>query len=135
LEENSVGERLRYNEFNDHLAKLLGVRGFGSEIVLNGYKELYFYINLLTCMANTSEMTSLLDLAYRRDLASFSKTIFDDKPSVNILDRVFKFQLPLDASLERIDIMNSCLFVVKDLKSLIDNVNGIGYVFNAGPQK
>ncbi len=75
-------------------------------------------------------MSTLLDLAYNKDYFEFANIILKIYSN-----RISYIGYSVNPEVEVLNIINSCVFVVKDINKLIDNVKKIGYSnINEGPQ-
>lgn len=87
-------------------------------------------ITRLVIHTDTSSMSQLLDLAFKKDHVSFAQEVLGSLDNYHIIGRV----LSLDKNIEPLNIINGCAFIVKDLEKFISCVRDCNYNLNAGPQ-
>lgn len=147
------------NYFNSQYKK--GILDFKNEFLslleqyhnLNTHRDVLLYINKLSFFTENNLMSELFDLGYKKDLAKFTKkillhTILGLKEFERKILGISKFMSKNYSSyyasdmytdmkqlFEKINVTNSCLFVVEDLNLLIKNLKDKGYVISEGSQK
>jgi hypothetical protein len=105
------------------------LRHLGDYYVESITQQLINSINKLTYTVSNEDMLKIFNLAVNKEYKNYINTIIsplkdlsgindsiEDKPSVNI------------------NILNSCLFIVRDLRSFISDLNNKGHKVNEGPQ-
>ena len=132
LHNDEVTDRLSYNTNNERLSVFLG--SGKRDIIISNYSDLYLLINRLISISSLDEIVSMITLAHNRNYVDFSKLIFDNKLYTKLLNHNIEFRLDTNST-EKIDILNSTVFVVSDLELLVEKVRARGFVFNTGPQK
>lgn len=72
-------------------------------------------------------MCKIINLGFYNKYSYFIKLIYANTPTVsNLLSRLFQ---------PKFSVLNSTLFIVEDLESLLNSVTDKGFVTNQGPQK
>lgn len=94
---------------------------------LKGIPSLFDLTNNLSHIS--SDTATLIDLAFKRDYLRFLNVIYNNK-----FNDLFK-QVINDNPLDKVSILNSCLFVVSDVNKFLENIRGKGYNINGGPQR
>ena len=99
------------------------------------------YINKLVIFSDVFSMSLLIDIAYNKNYDVFVKEILGSLSNydklVNKLSSDNKFDdknKDIDTNAQAINIINSCLFIVRDEKKLINNIKALDYNVNPGPQ-
>jgi hypothetical protein len=78
-------------------------------------------------IGDTEVMSNILKLGVERDFRGYIKLIYENTPLVlNIFENL---------TMPEFSVLNSTLFIVKDLEDLIKQVGNKGFVINQGPQK
>lgn len=106
-------------------------------LILRGYNysegvnKLFNAINRLWIVGDYELISTLLDLAYNKDYFHFANIIVQH----TISDRFSWQGYNVDPDQESLNILNSSVFIVKDINLLLDNVKKIGYSdIDQGPQ-
>lgn len=94
--------------------------------------EILKLINRLIYVSRFDMLPVLLDMAYNKDYMGFIKIILGD---LHDYDYNIRFIGNDEIKNAYFNIINSCLFVVKDLDALLHNISLNNYNVNAGPQK
>ena len=92
--------------------------------------EIYRLINRLVIAIGINSMSKLVDLALKKEHEAFIKEILGSLDNYSRLVRDLKD----DRNIEPISIINSCLFVVKDIEKFIIHIRDNNYNINQGPQ-
>jgi hypothetical protein len=128
------GDSLKLNKINDYLSNFLDNEGVGSTILISNYNELFKLINMLNYTSDYDDVATLIDLAYNKKHDEFGYTILSSVGD-NLFNRSISFNISESDQIPKINITNSCLYIVDDLNFFIEKVKSKGYVINAGPQK
>jgi len=94
---------------------------------LKGVLSLFDITNNLSHIS--FDTATLIDLAVKRDYLGFLNVIYN-----NTFNDLFK-QVINDNPLDKVSILNSCLFLVNDLNKFLSNIREKGYNINGGPQR
>ncbi len=92
--------------------------------------QMFKLINTLIIHSDYTRMSTLIDLAFNKDYLLFLNEVLDTSDNYNDF---FK-GLNKDIDTEPINIINGCLFVVKELDPLIKLIKQKNYNVNTGPQ-
>ena len=86
------------------------------------------FINKLTLTITVDCMPVLVDLAINKNYKNFSK---------QVLNTIKGHELFIDnvSNTQSINVIDSCLFAVKNLDQFVEGINKLGYNINTGPQK
>jgi hypothetical protein len=82
----------------------------------------------LSLISDNTTIASLIDLAVKRNYLDFLNIIYNYKYKLLFEEYIKNF------SQEKVSIINTCLFIVKDLDSFIKGIRNKGYNINGGPQ-
>lgn len=94
------------------------------------YIEVFRLINKLVMHADICTMSQLVDIALKKDYKSFAWKILGSSLNNYNKNKVFS----INRDIERLSIINGCVFIVKDLEKFILSVRDNNYNLNAGPQ-
>lgn len=95
-----------------------------------GLIKLFETVNRLWKVCDYELMSTLLDLANKNEYFDFANIILS-----TLSDRLYFNGYQVDSEDEPLNLINSCVFVVKDINLLIDNVKMKGYcLIKEGPQ-
>jgi len=89
----------------------------------------FTFLNSLTYATDCNHMCHIADLAYNQAYYDF---LFEILGSTNIFSL---YKEKVNADITHHNLLNSCLFVVKDIERFITGVRSKGYNINGGPQK
>ncbi len=128
LDSNPVEDKLIFSKTLINLEKLV-------DNIKNSYypitnTEILMLITRLVIHTDTRSMSGLVDLALKKDHKSFVQETLGSLDNYHIIDRVLR----INKSIEPINIINGCAFIVKDLDKFILYVRDNNYNLNAGPQ-
>jgi group I intron endonuclease len=131
LEDKTV-DRLFLNENNQDFKDF---RSYitSSDCAIRDLKSIFVLINKLIYIGNYKEMSNIIELAYKKDYLKSIKEILGSLKEYVLLEEYLR-NIDLIEERESINIINSCLFIVKNLNFFVDNVKKKGYVVNGGPQ-
>lgn len=133
--DTSLGEHfpfvsnLELSLFHDNLRSLLD-SVVESEYLGTDLESTISIINKLTYLADYNLMYKLIDLANKRNYLEFIKEILNSIDNHEMLIS----KLSSIENVRSINIINSCLFVVKDLDKFINNLKDKGLSVNCGVQ-
>lgn len=92
--------------------------------------KLFDIVNRLSYICDYEMLSVLLDLACKKNYYEFAEIIL-----WNFSKRYFNIGHQVDPDKEPLNLLNSSVFVVRDINILIENVKKIGYCnINEGPQ-
>ena len=94
--------------------------------------DLLYKLNKLIYTANYEEMSYIILLANRKEYIKYINEILGSIEGYTLLEE--SLQNSFVEEVNSINLINGCLFVVKNLKFFIDNVKEKGYTVNGGPQ-
>ncbi len=121
--------KLDLNKLNPQLNEFLSVIG-DSTYLASDWESTFIIINKLSYICDYNLMFKLINLATKKDYKGFAKEIFN---SINNYEKLFNNLKGIE--IERpFNIINGCLFVVKDLNLFINNLTVNGLSVNCGPQ-
>lgn len=121
--------KLDLNLLNPQLTQILSDVGDSIHFATD-WESTFRIINKLTYSCDYNLMFKLIDLATKKDYKGFAMEIFN---SINNYEKLFNNLK--DVEVERpFNIINACLFVVKDLNLFINNLTVKGLSVNCGPQ-
>ena len=135
LFDNSLNEslvkfdKLDLNQYNPILHEFLSSLGDYTYLGTD-WESRYRIINKLTYLCDYDLMFKLIDLAVKKDYKEFALEIFN---SVYNYEKLFDSLKDIEVE-KPFNIINGCLFVVKDLKQFIRNLTTKGLLVNCGPQ-
>lgn len=93
-------------------------------------KEVISLFDITNNLSHISfDTATLIDLAVKRDYLKFLNIIYN-----NTFNDMFK-QVINDNPLDKVSILNFCLFIVSDLNKFLGDVRKKGYNINGGPQR
>lgn len=121
--------KLDLNKLNPQLNELFRVIG-DSTYLATDWESTFRFINKLTYLCDYNLMFKLIDLALKKDYKNFAMEIFK---SLDNYEKLFNSLNDIEVE-KSFNIINGCLFVVKDLNLFIDNLRAKGLLVNCGPQ-
>ena len=122
-------DKLDLNQVYPEVHKFLSVLGDYPYLGID-WELTFRIINKLIYLCDYNLMFKLIDLATKKDYKEFAKEIFN---SIDNYEKLF-YNLK-DIEVERsFNIINGCLFVVKDLNLFINSLTAKGLSVNCGPQ-
>lgn len=124
-----INSKLDLSLCHENLRVLLASVG-KSEYLATDLKSTLNLINKLTYLADYDLMSKLIDLANKKNYLEFIKEILNSVDNAEMLIG----KLSSIENVRSINIINSCLFVVKDIDKFINNLRDKGLSANCGPQ-
>ena len=94
------------------------------------WESTFRIINKLTYICDYNLMFKLIDLATKKDYKKFAMEIFN---SIDNYEKLFNNLKDVEVE-KSFNIINGCVFVVKDLNLFIQNLRAKGLLVNCGPQ-
>ena len=122
-----------------------GLRDICNSYYIYTAVDILEYINKSAIYLNVSSMSTLVDIAYNKYYDGFIKEILGSfynyenllKKLHSINKQPYDYSISLDQDKiddKAVSIINSCLFLVRDINKLIDSIRNLNYNINCGPQ-
>lgn len=110
-----------YKDLLDYIAS--------SDFTIEG---ILYRVNKLILISSSEEMSAIIESAYKKEYVRFINKVLSNKEGNNLLEESSQDSLMQEET--PINMINGNLFVVKNIKLLIDNIKKKGYIVNGGPQ-